>query len=60
MRVVPATSDRYVTLSYVWGKDSSSEEMPLVVRDSITVTKKLGYRYLWVDRYVRWISPAEA
>ena len=52
MRVVPATSDRYIALSYVWG-DSSDDEMPLVVRDSITVTKKLGYRYLWVDRYVR-------
>lgn len=49
---------RYVALSYVWGKqaDDSSvlnvNDSPLVIRDAISVTKAMGYNYLWVDRYV--------
>jgi len=27
------------------------EDAPRTIEDSITVTKALGYRYLWVDRY---------
>jgi len=64
--VVPAsscsTSQEYVALSYVWGKsddegkdDSSTstdhDQLPKVVIDAMTVTTRLGYRYLWVDRY---------
>ncbi|OAL44861.1 HET-domain-containing protein, partial [Pyrenochaeta sp. DS3sAY3a] len=54
----PATS--YVTLSYMWADadhDSSSpdytlpQDLPRVIDDAITVTKNLGFRYLWVDRY---------
>jgi hypothetical protein len=54
----------YVVLSYVWGADSSlefpeenglpkrlPEEVPQTIRDAIEVTKKLGLRYLWVDKY---------
>ncbi|KAF2190194.1 HET-domain-containing protein, partial [Zopfia rhizophila CBS 207.26] len=54
----------FLALSYVWGvptrnfsADRSdpgsalSEEIPQVIRDAITVTKNLGFRYLWVDRY---------
>ncbi|KAJ2899883.1 hypothetical protein MKZ38_002750 [Zalerion maritima] len=49
----------YVALSYVWGREeaASSERaqlppnIPLVIKDAITVTMKLGIRYLWVDRY---------
>jgi hypothetical protein len=48
----------YTALSYVWGEgsitDSSLSSLkiaPKVILDSIEVTKKLGFRYLWVDRY---------
>ncbi|KAF5670083.1 hypothetical protein FHETE_4766 [Fusarium heterosporum] len=46
---------KYVALSYVWGKESSPQndahEYPAVVRDAISVTRQLGCKYLWVDRY---------
>ncbi|KAI1110085.1 heterokaryon incompatibility protein-domain-containing protein [Nemania sp. NC0429] len=52
----------YVALSYVWGHgiDVSKvvlngsklpEPLPAVVEDAIVVVLKLGYRYLWVDKY---------
>ncbi|KAH8911265.1 HET-domain-containing protein [Coniochaeta sp. PMI_546] len=54
----------YVALSYVWGPDSRSmdhdaktprgklpDNTPRVVDDAIEVTRQLGFRYLWVDRY---------
>ena len=46
----------YVTLSYTWGGINdlgtiAQGDAPCVIRDAITVTGKLGYRYLWVDRY---------
>ena len=60
--VVAAPKDCiYVALSYVWGMsgicdDTSSytlpEQLPLTVENSIDATLMLGYRYLWVDRYV--------
>ena len=56
----------YVALSYVWGSKpvgSSRHQpqslqngacvpdtLPIVIEDAITVTLKLGWRYLWVDR----------
>jgi hypothetical protein len=45
----------YVALSYVWGSppEEANEEFAPVVEDSISVTKVLGLRYLWVDKYVR-------
>lgn len=52
---------QYVALSYVWGEshgykhdssDSPLERLPRTVSDSWLLTQKLGYRYLWVDRYV--------
>lgn len=49
---------KYMALSYVWGKqtDNSSvhniTDSPLVIKDAISVTKAMGYNYLWVDRYV--------
>lgn len=45
-------SSMYVALSYVWGKVSSDTSYPQVVEDGITACVALGYRYLWVDRYV--------
>ena len=62
-QIVPASKaldKAYITLSYVWGTSSAStsgddnelpSRLPKVVEDSIRVVKKLGFRYLWVDRY---------
>jgi Heterokaryon incompatibility protein (HET) len=54
-------TDGYVALSYVWGnvpveKDIADnsilrDSLPATIEDAIRVTEKLGYRYLWVDRY---------
>ncbi|KAJ8111756.1 hypothetical protein OPT61_g5716 [Boeremia exigua] len=45
----------YAALSYVWGASdptgTSSLEYPATILDSMAVTKALGLRYLWVDRY---------
>ncbi|OTA85652.1 hypothetical protein M434DRAFT_36086 [Hypoxylon sp. CO27-5] len=53
--VTAQPSDAYVALSYVWGKQqdntSSIQDCPATIRDAIEVTIKIGYRYLWVDRY---------
>lgn len=53
----------YVALSYVWGSPREiatihtnelpaplPDNLPLAIKDAITVTKSLGFRYLWVDR----------
>ena len=60
-KVIPAPSGcRYLTLSYLWGpsRDSESQDsddltgrLPTTIEDAITVTRKLGFTYLWVDRY---------
>ena len=48
---------RYIILSYVWGdvRRERHEGLPPVcdqtIEDAITMTSKLGERYLWVDRY---------
>ncbi|KAF2803344.1 HET-domain-containing protein, partial [Mytilinidion resinicola] len=51
----------YITLSYVWGKSSEDEDppnesslperVPRTIEHAVHVTKALGFRYLWVDRY---------
>ncbi|PQE09993.1 hypothetical protein CJF31_00003918 [Rutstroemia sp. NJR-2017a BVV2] len=45
----------YVTLSYVWGDEQRRQKvgpnLPPTIEDAIHVTLKLGYQYLWVDRY---------
>ncbi|KAI3317166.1 heterokaryon incompatibility protein-domain-containing protein [Xylariaceae sp. AK1471] len=55
----------YLALSYVWGCPSITESdyrpgaersslpklLPKVIEDAIIVTKKLGFQYLWIDRY---------
>ncbi|KAF2793403.1 HET-domain-containing protein [Melanomma pulvis-pyrius CBS 109.77] len=61
MTIVPFHDLRseYVTLSYVWGSfvdgtlgpGGLPNILPQAVYDAIYVTKKLGLRYLWVDRY---------
>src|ERR1700760_1263800 len=61
-RIVPHTEGPYLALSYVWGRLSTHsqrvyrandllEVVPQTIQDAISVTKALGYRYLWVDRY---------
>jgi len=59
-KVVAAVWDasfEYLALSYVWGSTPASKEQqtnfPATICDAITVTLELGYRYLWVDQYVR-------
>jgi hypothetical protein len=53
---------KYVALSYVWGNMSETfasedylEQLPTVcaavIEDAIIVTKNLGYRFLWIDRF---------
>lgn len=57
----------YVTLSYVWGSSTTSlqvldastslpvlpdsNQRPKVVNDAMEAVRRIGYRYLWVDRY---------
>ncbi|ORY17831.1 heterokaryon incompatibility protein-domain-containing protein [Clohesyomyces aquaticus] len=58
-RVVSAPKNcQYVALSYVWGqlplqgsRSISLNELPRTIEDSMQVVCKLGFRYLWVDRY---------
>jgi len=58
-------SVKYIALSYCWGKipflkttitnmealrtSIPWDKLPKTARDAITVTRKLGFRYLWVD-----------
>jgi hypothetical protein len=57
--LIPGESHPYVALSYVWGCSSDTSEdpnqlpkiLPNTIKDTITVTKRLGFRYLWIDRY---------
>ncbi len=62
--VIQAQSQKYVALSYVWGlaaldpgyddrvKDGRMPDVLLkTIEDAILATMKLGYRYLWIDRY---------
>lgn len=51
-------SQPYVALSYVWGplaeadaEKSFPDNCPRVVLDAISAVRRLGYRYLWVDRH---------
>jgi hypothetical protein len=53
-------SVKYVALSYVWGKpklawlgnrSKTIINAPQTVKDAMYATKRLGLRYLWVDRY---------
>lgn len=62
-RIVPALpSYRFSALSYVWGTSRSGDEdqcihnilpttLPRTIEDAMSVTKKLGLRYIWIDRY---------
>ncbi|KAF4636460.1 hypothetical protein G7Y89_g1619 [Cudoniella acicularis] len=60
--IVPFSNNQYVTLSYMWGStqrdtsesgflDTLSANLPNTIKDAISVTKRLGLRYLWIDRY---------
>ncbi|TRX94471.1 hypothetical protein FHL15_004626 [Xylaria flabelliformis] len=49
--------ERYLTLSYRWGKPPDCDDpwavsaAPRTVRDAMALALKLGFRYLWVDRH---------
>jgi hypothetical protein len=64
--VVPRRMNDYLALSYVWGHmkqspvplvagesntNSTSDIFPRTIEDAMKVVRRLGYRYLWVDRY---------
>lgn len=65
--IVKAPLVDFVALSYVWGPQATQslpgnrtgprvttellKDIPKTVEDAITVTKKLGYNYLWVDKF---------
>ncbi|KZL75832.1 hypothetical protein CT0861_00991 [Colletotrichum tofieldiae] len=64
-RIINADSGqrfRYVALSYVWGSVPPEKyayprlpsDLPPVILDSMRATMKLGFRYVWVDRYCIW------
>jgi hypothetical protein len=58
---------QYVALSYVWGQPQAEDavninsynqldeilppDVPDTIQDAVTVTLRLGYQYLWVDKY---------
>jgi hypothetical protein len=58
---------KYVALSYVWAKSETdlprenqfqdrlprrlSRKLPKVIEDAMKVTRALGFRYIWVDKY---------
>jgi hypothetical protein len=60
--VVPAQRNcQYAALSYVWGNLDTGPSvehgilptnLPRTIEDSILATRLLGYRYLWIDKYV--------
>lgn len=58
--VAAPKGSKYAALSYVWGtsgqptliQTSALENVPLVIEDAISLVQQMGYRYLWVDRYV--------
>jgi hypothetical protein len=35
------------------------ENLPATIKDAITVTTELGYRYLWIGRYCKQDEPEE-
>jgi hypothetical protein len=51
----------YVALSYVWGAafdhqhdhPASLKHPPATISHAINFTLRMGYKYLWIDRYVR-------
>ncbi|KAH8896203.1 HET-domain-containing protein, partial [Thozetella sp. PMI_491] len=62
LRVIAAPENcNYVALSYVWGSHATpTDSFSQVVRDSSVVAKKLGYKYLWVDKHcIDQDSPAD-
>jgi hypothetical protein len=63
-QVIPAQSHKYVALSYVWGlaalgpeyddrvrNDRIPDNLPKTIEDAILATIRLGYSYIWIDRY---------
>jgi len=58
-QIVSGCNTRYVALSYVWGAGEIGpkfswalpHQLPETIKDAIAITKALGMRYLWIDRY---------
>ncbi|KAM5363529.1 hypothetical protein ACJZ2D_011972 [Fusarium nematophilum] len=59
-KIVPANGMPYAALSYLRGgglqgaipfTTTLPEDIPRTIRDAITATRAMGFRYLWVDRH---------
>ena len=54
--VIAPAGCHYVALSYVWGHCNvdldNLKGPPKTIADSMILTQRLGYKYLWIDRYV--------
>lgn len=66
IRVPEGMRERYISLSYCWGRGSqavmlnkidrpdlvsgvSLQRLDATIRDSVIVTRQLGFKYLWID-----------
>ncbi|WAO96205.1 HET domain-containing protein [Fusarium falciforme] len=58
--IIPANGMPYIALSYLWGGGLNSavssvnslpDDVPKTIKDAMTATRAMGFRYLWVDRY---------
>ncbi|KAL1633604.1 hypothetical protein SLS56_002752 [Neofusicoccum ribis] len=69
-RIEKARTYKYAALSYVWGQRESPaaehgagalpSRLPRTIEDALEATRRLGVRYLWVDRYcIRQCIPEE-
>jgi hypothetical protein len=63
----------YVALSYVWGANQAFvlttanqvdlaisfkiQQLPQTIQDAVTVTHALGFKYLWIDALLVFVSP---
>jgi len=60
-RIIPApTHCDYVALSYVWGTPQKTSPpggdflpylLDATIEDALLVTQRLGFKYIWIDRY---------
>lgn len=60
-RVIPLIQGTkpYIALSYIWGPPTRAtgigkdfaEKLPDLIEDAMSMVRRLGFQYLWIDRY---------